>query len=70
MALLFLALGVKAPVVRVTLFVAYGLDGVETGCLLGGIPAEENAGEGAYGEAHDDAPRLYLRGDVEEGVEA
>ena len=32
------------------LFVTYGFDGVEVSGLLGGIPAEENAGYGTYGK--------------------
>src|SRR5699024_1609643 len=44
------------------LFVTDGFDGVEPGGFAGGIPAEEDTGERAYGERENDGPRLDVDG--------
>ena len=51
------------------LLVSDCLDRVESCSLLCRIPAEEDAREGTDGEAHDDAPRLYLSGTMQEGIQ-
>ncbi len=51
------------------LLVADGFDGIEAGRFLGGIPAEEDTGEGADGETHDDRPRLDGDGPVGKGLD-
>ena len=51
------------------LFVSDSLDRIQHCCLLSWVPAKEHTGEGTDGETHDDAPRLYLSGYVQEGIQ-
>lgn len=44
--------------------IPYGLYGIKHGGFLGGIPSEEDAGEGTHGKTHDYTPQLNVNGPV------
>ena len=52
------------------LFISDGFNGIQTGCLLGRVPAEEEACGCADHETEEHAPRLYQDGPVGEDVDA
>lgn len=51
------------------LFVSDSLDRVEPCCLLCRIPSKENASKCTDSKTHNNAPRLYLGGYMEERVQ-
>lgn len=56
-------------VLTIFLFVSDSLDRVEPCCLLCRIPSKENASKCTDCKTHNNAPRLYLGGYMEERVQ-
>lgn len=56
-------------VLQIFLFVSDSLDRVEPCCLLCRIPSKENASKCTDCKTHNNAPRLYLGGYMEERVQ-